>query len=390
MRRVATYQTVAAGSLHEVATILDMHRPVDLSDPKVVRWIAAQADDADGHRNRLITRSYYEIGRRLREHLGPRDADWATSAAWASGAVGLIIRRQEREGSRILRLAQSLAPSVYDRVVAEARLNLAEGNRQVYSEVGVAFADFAAVLAAGRDAGADRDFLAGLPPTSRSVPVEFRHYTHLGPAFELYLEALDLDDRSAATRKRKSELIFGANVLVTACEQAGLQPFLDAAFQRIAREVSDGLFPVSALPFVRGVVQVVGYSTQALGQRLVTEYGIKVKVGTESLRVGRSIPRHQSPWCADLQRLTEPRVGRIYREFSVADEDGRRTSAADWTVMRDRMNFIANLFRARQQDPVMWAERPDLRGALPALPGLFEASALPGEPRGARCSCCGA
>jgi hypothetical protein len=174
--------------------------------------------------------------------------------------------------------------------------------------------------------------------------------------------------------------MFGANVLVTACEQAGLQPFLDAAFNQISREVSAILVPISMAPFVRGLVQVFGYSTQALGQRLVTEYGVKVQIGTETLRVGRSVSaRAGSPWCADLRHLDEPYVWDIYKEFSRATEDGRRTSAADWTVMADRMNFITNLFRARQQDPAMRAERPEFKGPLPPLAGLMEAAWRAGD-----------
>lgn len=332
---------------------------VDYSSPGAVKAIAARPTGHNGDRNAAITRSYYEIGRRLRDRLGSRNADWATTAAWASGAVGVIIRREEDTQSPVLRLAKRAFPPLYDRLLRDVRENLEEGNRQVYSELGLAFAQLADLCCGPEpwEDAAEAAFLAALPlTTSRSVPVRWQAKTKLEPAFRYYLEAMTLDDDDPVERKQKSELLFAANVLATVSEQAGLQPYLNAAFEGIARYVSG--IPFGRLPFVRGGVQVVAYSCQALTQRMVTEWGIKVMVGDEALGVGRELPAlNGTMWAPDLRTFDDPRARDVWREYGRSRDDGRGSAAADWTLMEDRMNYITCFFRARQQDPRL-LERP--------------------------------
>jgi hypothetical protein len=334
----------------------------DLSLPDVVTKIAAEPPGQFGSRNHKISCSYYEIGRKLRQELGHDNADWATTAAWASGAVGVIIRHQETDTSSILRFVRRMGPGFYDDVLGQTRKNLEEGNRQVYSELGWAFAKLAEGVAGGVTwpASDDREFLSFLPLGGRSVPVEWQPETNLTPAFLLYLEALRLQAQEQSgeigprrARKRKAELIFTANVLVTVAEQAALQPYLDAGFKRVSRFIQNN--PLGHLPYLRGGVQIVAYSAQALGQRVVTEFGIKVPVGDRSLGVGK--PFHPrvggGVWSPDLEILQDQRARRVWRKYSRAREDGSGSSASDWTVMDDRMNYIASFFRAWQQDPAL-------------------------------------
>jgi hypothetical protein len=58
-------------------------------------------------------------------------------------------------------------------------------------------------------------------------------------------------------------------------------------------------------------------------------------------------------WAPDLTELREPAAQRVWTDYSRARDNGRGSSASDWTVMRDRMNFITNFFRAWQQDPIL-------------------------------------
>ena len=174
--------------------------------------------------------------------------------------------------------------------------------------------------------------------------------TELAPAFEYYLEAMYLGDEDRDERKLKSELLFAANVLATVSEQAGLQPYLNAAFEGVARYVSKHRF--GRVPVLRGFVQVVGYSCQALTQRMVTEWGIKVLVGDEAYGVGRELlPVDGAMWAPDLVTLEDERARAVGEAYARAGDDGRGSAAADWTLMEDRLNYITCFFRARQQDP---------------------------------------
>jgi len=337
--------------------------PDDLSLPESVRFVAAMEPGERGCRNHIISRSYYEIGCKMREKFGQENADWATTAAWASGAVGVIIRHEETETSRALAIAKQLGGRMYDDVLEQTRNNLEEGNRQVYSELGWAFAKLATLVANGVtwDPACDEEQLAFLPYCRRSVPVEWQSQTDLEPAFRMYLEALRLRQEEPTgtadlqkSRKLQSELIFAANVQVTVAEQAGLQPYIDAGFTRVARFIQRN--PLGHVPYVRGGVQVVAYSAQALGQRVVTEFGIKVPIGDRTVSVGKSIRRYGRGWAADLDVLSEPRARKVWDDYSRGRQDGHGSSAADWTVMRDRMSFITNFFRAWQQDPKLREE----------------------------------
>ena len=337
--------------------------PDDLSLPESVRFVAAMDRGKRGFRNHIISRSYYEIGCKLREKFGQENADWATTAAWASGAVGVIIRHEETETSHVLSIARRLGGQMYDDVLEQTRENLEEGNRQVYSELGWAFAKLATLVADGVtwDRSCDEERLAFLPHCRRSVPVEWQSRTDLEPAFCMYLEALRLrqEERPGRTdlqesRKRQAELIFAANVQVTVAEQAGLQPYIDAGFTRVARFIQKN--PLGHIPYVRGGVQVIAYSAQALGQRVVTEFGIKVPIGDQTVSVGKSIRRYGRGWAADLEDLSEPRAREVWEKYNRGGPDGRGSGAADWTVMTDRMNFITNFFRAWQQDPILRKE----------------------------------
>jgi hypothetical protein len=339
--------------------------PTDYADPAAVRAIARRAP-ANGERNALITRSYFEIGRRLRSRLGTHDADWATTAAWASGAVGLIIREEEGRHSGVFRVAKGVSGSLYDKLVGDVRANLEEGNRQVYSELGMAFAELTQMCCSPVPwtATEREDFLARLPDGRRSVAVRWQDKTDLRPAFDCYLRAIELDDRDRDERKLKSELIFAANVLATASEQAGLQPYINGAFEGIALMVSRST-PLR-LPVVRGFSQVFAYAAQALAQRVVTEFGIKVLIGEEALSVGQPLrPVDGHLWSPDLRTLRSPEARAAWATYGRAAEDGKGTDAADWTLMDDRMNYITCFFRARQQDPRLQVEPAHSAGASP-------------------------
>ena len=59
--------------------------------------------------------------------------------------------------------------------------------------------------------------------------------------------------------------------------------------------------------------------------------------------------------------LTEPRAQAVWKQYSRSREDGGGSSASDWTVMDDRMNYITSFFRAWQQAPILREEPAFLR-----------------------------
>ena len=47
----------------------------------------------------------------------------------------------------------------------------------------------------------------------------------------------------------------------------------------------------------------------------------------------------------------------MYRAWDRTDGTGARDGASDWAELQERMNYIVNLFRSRQQDPCLAAHR---------------------------------
>ena len=57
---------------------------------------------------------------------------------------------------------------------------------------------------------------------------------------------------------------------------------------------------------------------------------------------------------AALADLEGTEAGRAYSQWDKTDSTGSPSGAHDWAVLDERMNFIVNLFRSRQQDATLF------------------------------------
>lgn len=355
-----------------------------------VARIAAVADPVV--RNLQITQAYHELSAAFGQ-LTAAGANWCTVATWASRQAGQSIRREDLAAAleRLLRDApevqdranamvdagaavsgaqpRSLAGAIevlwdaIDPAAAFERTSdaVARGNRKVFEEIGAAFAAFLACCAGGAPSDAAlADFLAGLRP---GEPPDGQRY--LRQAFAHYARAL-----RAAEPKERAELLLLANLEIGFHEQTRLQPEIVEAMnapvvdpRTLRRRLVDELFPDRNAR--------VRYWLGRLGRRMGPLLQARDRLADEAQRLGRQIVT------ASLMTLTLPpgKVLWLGRDLPDSFPDALATvhqpellallkqmdpgpngdiAVADWGNLRERMRYIASLFRTYHLAPALF------------------------------------
>ena len=70
----------------------------------------------------------------------------------------------------------------------------------------------------------------------------------------------------------------------------------------------------------------------------------------------------------DLQTLREPDVWAAWQQFDRSITEGTRTAVDDWLRYEERLNFIVNLFRSRQQVSGLYSRPGSLPPPVPPRP----------------------
>ena len=340
--------------------------------------VAAVSDDIV--RNLRITHAYHRLSSDAVALLGDSNGNWCSFATWASRSVGdtmrlegvpafidltvgrlpafdrMLVRAEARVRARRLEL-------VRDDDGGEHRLRhllhyvchqLGEGNRLVFEQIGVFWTRFVAAFAGGPDENRLPAFLAGI------VDEDGRPLDKLQQAFAAYHRAMVEPDP-----KGKAERVLAANCLIGAWEQARLQRAItnaiDAPISELVEETARGpldhLAPHGMLHrmFARGLAGIEDRLTDAW-RGLATEAVMVCQLPDADLPLGRDLRAGPGGrlFPVDLARLSVPEAVEVWARYNRADDDGRHSAASDWLDFGQRMNFIVNLFRSRQQDPALF------------------------------------
>lgn len=345
--------------------------------------IVAIKDDAT--RNLEITQGYYDLSHAMGKLLGTRDANWTVFAVAASKTVGESIRhedlpkilvetfnRDEAAGEamngfeRMLARVGLSAPDTLQDLLNAAndsldgvRTGLAGGNRAVFNEIGREYSTFIETF----DGDTSLD------------PVKLQKYlSHFKPeqaqlrqAFHAYARAMFETNPD----KRSEEILLG-NLLIGYHEQSSLTPFIGAAMNAPIEEVVQGMLEdkvnraVSRLPFggrfLRGALEKTGLVermtaplAEALGRvfrRTATELMLALKLPEETLRLGRDLPGTASP--PALEHIQSAELRAVIDLVDAKPGSLAGSAARDWYSFEQRMNWIGDLFRSRQQEPSLW------------------------------------
>jgi hypothetical protein len=342
-----------------------------------VRAVAGVRDDV--LRNLLITQAYHELSTDFALRFGDTNANWCTFATWASRSVGDTMRLEfvpafidltigrmpafgrvrialeERLRARRLRLVRSTTTDHrVQRLLHHVCHELGEGNRLVFVQIGVFWSRFVATFDAGPHEAKLRSFLSAV------VDDDGHPLTHLQQAFRIYHDALPETDP-----KRRAERVLAANCLIGAWEQYRLQAAITSAIdtpvvQLIDDAVGDRLREVLPEGPIRRVLERgltgIEHWVEEAWRDLCTEELMVCELPDGDVGLGRDLrpAPGQGLFPPALERITLPDVGEIWARYSRAQADCDDTAADDWLDFAQRMNFIVNLFRSRQQDPAMF------------------------------------
>ncbi len=356
-----------------VPTVADVDRIAALADPVV--------------RNLQITQCYHELSLALAA-MSEVTANWCTFATWASKQAGQTIREEdlarafknllgrspaasEAAGvvvASVLRIdsrrdasgvresaAQALIPRVAFERASDA---VGRGNKKVFEEIGREFARFLATVQEDSDFDPEKiaRFCAGLRP---GEPPEGQRY--LKQAFTRYYQALYEDGLKA-----KAELMLLGSLEIGFHEQTRLQPeILEALNAPVAgpkqfkRSLLMALFPGPGsllrlalawllrrtYPLNDACGRLADHARE-LTHLVITELMMTLSLPGELLKLGRDL-RAEFPEV--LERIGNADLRSLLDEMDPTPETVRGSGAEDWSDLRDRMHFIADLFRCYQE-----------------------------------------
>jgi hypothetical protein len=345
-------------------------------------------------RNLQITLAYHDLNHALAARLGYKNGNWCSYTTWASKTAGAFIRGErsslsvqeylERADyvkqalSRLNRVLARFDPAVLlkpaflalaiDQVTDEVARHIGEGNRLVFAEMAPLFAHFLEAVnhSTHYDEAELRRFLERyLAPGA----VQDGGQDMLISAFRHYYEAMFVPETKA-----RAELILLANLYVAYHEQTRLQEALTramnaplelkletAALDAIQRRLQANLPPALA----RAAWRVWHRPLQLLTSRIarewrntMTRWFMTIRLPAETLRLGQDVPRLETGemFPADLTRLQHPALLALLRELDGTPDSSRGSAANDWGCLRDRMNFLVDFFRSRQQDARLYQQ----------------------------------
>ena len=334
-------------------------------------------------RNLWITTGYADLASGMARLLGAGNVSWPAFATWASKTAGASIRGEELPRLFVDVLlssatakhflaaleAQGGGSATPDRhgltglvetSLAEISVIIAKGNLTVFQELAPLFGRMITTFdgASAPDPAAREAFLA----TVRAIDDDVEATARLRGAFAAYYTAMFERDL-----KLKAERILYGNALCGLTEQMRLQPTileaLDAPVKDAVRQFVGGL--LDAL-HVHGIARTIADSLitlalpelEHLGRAVVTGFMMRLALpGGETLDLARDVPMidgHEFP--EDLAKLELPEVRALIAIYDRTRGTGRHSGARDWADLADRMDYIVNLFRARQQQASLLGE----------------------------------
>ena len=356
-------------------TVADVERIAALTDPVA--------------RNLQITQCYCELSRALAARTGGVAANWCTFATWASKQAGQTIREEDlsrtferlfAESPRAASLgdaavASMAAPSagreperVWDAVWKAIRPTtaldrasdaVARGNRKVFEEIGREFARFLAVprIGSGVDSAALSAFHEGVrpgdPPAGQAL---------LSQAFRSYASVFGESDHKA-----RAELMLLANLAIGWHEQTRLQPeitdALDAPLEepvKLRRELLRELLRSSLgvalgllldlLPgrasTTKRALDELDRHVKRIAREAVTEVLMTLSLPGQTLSLGADVP---GCFPAALQTIDNPELAALLSRIDPTPDTTRGSGAYDWSNLKERIHFIADLFRVYQE-----------------------------------------
>ncbi len=334
-------------------------------------------------RNLRITVAYHDLTHALTRLFGDRNLTWCAFGCWASKTAGTFIRRDAlpvfltnlvdeampavfnnalMAALRPLRSEAALpVREVVERILArsldEVSSEIATGNLIVFDEIGLAFARLLEVTSGG--AVMDPIRCERFLDEFRPGPPEAGGQELLRKGFARYLDAAQERDP-----KKRAELMLLANLLVGYQEQRRVQRHVAGSLcapidDVLVAEFEQGLRLVTPEPLQRRVSDLLEYVLRPMATtvrqvwcRFATRTMMRLTLPDVVLDLGMDIPPLSSrmSFPRPLRYVENPELTALLDDLDRSPDTLTGSAAHDWSNLRDRMHYIADLFRSRQQD----------------------------------------
>ena len=209
--------------------------------------------------------------------------------------------------------------------MSRASAAILAGNKTVIDDLGRQSARFVCAFAREQDRNPER-LEAFLAPLS-TAPSSHGGQSLLRDAYHQYFNAAVDDD---ADRQAEALLLGSMSALLH--EHWRLQPYIVESIP----------------PWLRGTV---------------TARALTFQVGDEIHSVGRDVttPAGQPPFPETLATIESPELQAFLDQWDRTPDTPVGSAASDWSDINDRINYIVDLFRTRQNDPNLF--RPPFTAA---------------------------
>jgi hypothetical protein len=334
--------------------------------------IAGMADPV--LRNLWITQRYHEFAVGLRDAGYGGEATWCAFAVWASKTAGATIRgdvlpaRAKKllvdndathaalhqfnrgvVGWVVRELTHNHLAKLIDGVSADVSKQIATGNVLVFAELAPIFT--ALLHAHDLKPASAEELAAAFAPALASLGT--------GADAASAATAFDSYGRALFAPAERTTLILQANILAVAHEQRRLQPAISDALNAaisdtLKKLVEDDIcrhLPSAARHALDGLTDDLCEVLDEAWDTALTESIMQLVTASETFDLRRDVPPLPSGmFPSGLRELTGTPAESAFARWDKTAGSGAPSGAHDWAVLDERMNFIVNLFRSRQND----------------------------------------
>ncbi len=344
-------------------------------------------------RNLKITQTYHELTVATVDIVGKRNINWCGFATWASKTAGGFIRKDVigvliqsflgeadfidetlKSIDKVLRrfgqkriMGPSLIRKTLDSVTDEVAKYIVEGNFIVFEELAPIFARMNTMfsnLTSYNQQELDA-FLSYLKPGQVSEGGQ----DWLIKAFTSYYRSI-FENKP----KVKAEHICLANALVGYHEQTRLQdPIINSMNAPIQKIVEieifknvESILKENVIFYLRPLIKYalkdkLAYLSVKITEKwreITTRWMMTMELPNEILDLSDDVPilRSGQMFPAELADLDDPELVSVMNEIDRTENTTKGTGARDWGTLGDRMHFIVDLFRSRQQDRELYTQ----------------------------------
>lgn len=327
-------------------------------------------------RNLWITQTYSDFAARLSAAIDPVNHTWCGFAVWASATAGQSIREEELPAvvSEIIfgrhefhiesvnaaldrhwilrflkRLERVHLVDAMRGALDNVSQHIAHGNTLVFAELAPLFVAFLEALEKAETSEVEMN--AALDRAAAD-PID----DGLRQAFHWYWQASRTADES-----ERAHAILAGNVLAVAHEQQRLQDDIAASLDvgvgtagQVLAQLLPRWVPDVVARLIRGkVAREVERLLDDVWDSITTQLLMTLHVPGATLRLNVDVPPGPDGllFPAALGTLADAPPDSVFRSWDRTGGTGVGGGAHDWAILPQRMNYIVNLFRSRQQDP---------------------------------------